>query len=68
MPSGTTFSPPAEEYGADMADVFYAFKNKRKEGHQFILFLMRFGAAAPWFVFTAGLTLAGWKLFKCEEA
>ncbi len=58
-----------EEYGADMDGVFYAVNDKWQEEHQFILFLSRFGVAALlWFVLAVGLTLAGWKLFKSEEA
>ena len=57
-----------EEYGADMDSVFYAFNDKWQEEHQFILLLLRFGAAAMlWFVLAVGLTLVGWKLFKSEE-
>ena len=57
-----------EEYGADMDGVFYAVNDKWQEEHQFILFLLRFGAAALlWFVLAVGLTLAGWKLFTSEE-
>ena len=57
-----------EEYGTDMDGVFYAVNDKWQEEHQFILFLLRFGAAALiWFVLAAGLMLAGWKLFKCDE-
>jgi len=51
-----------------MDGVFYAVNDKWQEEHQFILFLLRFGAAALlWFVLAVGLTLAGWKLFKSEE-
>ncbi|MBS5145005.1 MAG: hypothetical protein KHY89_05720 [Butyricicoccus pullicaecorum] len=58
-----------EEYGADMDGVFYAVNDKWQEEYQFILFLSRFGVAALlWFVLAVGLTLAGWKLFKSEEA
>lgn len=57
------------EYGADMDGVFYAFNDKWQEEHQFILMLLRFGAAALlWFVLVAGLIWAGCKLFKIEEA
>lgn len=57
------------EYGADMDGVFYAFNDKWQEEHQFILLLLRFGAAALlWFVLVAGLIWAGCKLFKIEEA
>lgn len=58
-----------EEYGADMDGMFYAFNDKWQEEHQFILLLLRFGAAALlWFVLLAGLIWAGCKLFKIEEA
>lgn len=58
-----------EEYGADMDSMFYAFNDKWQEEHQFILLLLRFGAAALlWFVLLAGLIWAGCKLFKIEEA
>ena len=57
-----------EKYGADMDGVFYAVNDKWQEEHQFILFLLRFGAAALlWFVLAIGLTLVGWKLFKSNE-
>lgn len=54
-----------KEYGADTDGVFYAFNDKWQEEHQFILFLLRFGAASLlWFVLAVGLTSAGWKLSK----
>ena len=56
------------EYGVDMDGVFYAFNNEWQGKHHSTLLLIRFGAAALlWFVLAVGLTLAGWKLFKCEE-
>lgn len=56
------------QYGADPDNMFYAFNDKWQEEHQFIFFLLRFGAAALlWLVLTAGLTLVGGKLFKSEE-
>ena len=70
MPSAVRneLSAICEEYGADMDSVFYAFNDKWQEEHQFILLLLRFGAAAMlWFVLAVGLTLVGWKLFKSEE-
>lgn len=52
-----------------MDGMFYAFNDKWQEEHQFILLLLRFGAAALlWFVLVAGLIWAGLKLFKSEEA
>lgn len=56
------------QYGADPDNMFYAFNDKWQEEHQFIFFLLRFGAAALlWFVLTAGLTLVGGKVFNSEE-
>ena len=50
------------EYGADTDSVFYVFDNEWQEEHHTSLLLLRFGAALVW------LVLAGWRIFKKEEA
>ena len=56
------------EYGADTDSVFYAFDNEWQEEHHTSLLLLRFGAALLWLVLAVGLGLAGWRIFKKEEA
>lgn len=56
------------EYGADTDGVFYAFDNEWQEEHHTSLLLLRFGAALLWLVLAVGLGLAGWRIFKKEEA